>query len=65
MSETQAQNYLILTLAKGRLAELRKLAKDCQDEDTGREIYRETLQIAVELNNRYKFSLQKDKRTVK
>lgn len=62
MTDT-TQNLVIITLAKGRAAELRQLVKECEDKQTAEMIYREIVQIAKELNNR--FLLTKSSKSVK
>lgn len=56
MTET---DKIYATLAKGATAELREIAKKCEDREVARGIYTEVLQVAKILKERFEFGKEK------
>ena len=57
----QAEKIVVLTLAKGNLAELRHLVEKCLDRDDARVIYMEVCQIAKKLRDRHEFGKDRER----
>lgn len=55
MTKPAIDNYLISITAKEKTAALSKLADDCEDEQTARDIYTEIMKIGQKLRDRHKF----------